>query len=60
MQQVKGNLFDFVGQHAAGVDGGVDEVNVDQVLTAGTRYVVAGRRLFTSGDNTKEAQRSIR
>jgi hypothetical protein len=25
MQQVKGNLFDFVGQHAAGVDGGVDE-----------------------------------
>ncbi|MGW4337131.1 hypothetical protein ACWEK5_30640 [Rhodococcus koreensis] len=43
---------------AAGVDGGVDETNLDHILTAGTGYVVVGRRLFTRSHHQPEgAQR---
>jgi ribulose-phosphate 3-epimerase len=34
-------------RYPTGVDGGVDEANAADVLAAGTRYVVVGRRLFT-------------
>jgi ribulose-phosphate 3-epimerase len=42
----------------AGVDGGVNEENVDRILAAGTGYVVVGRRLFTCSQHKPEgAQR---
>ena len=42
----------------AGVDGGVDEENVERILAAGTGYVVVGRRLFTCSSHEPEgAQR---
>ena len=34
-------------RHVAGVDGGVDVAGLPRILAAGTRYVVAGRSLFT-------------
>jgi len=35
-----------VGQQPVGVDGGVGEANLNDVLAAGASYVVIGRRLF--------------
>ena len=41
-------------QRTAGVDGGVNEGNLERVLMAGTRYVVVGRRLFTCSNHKPE------
>jgi pentose-5-phosphate-3-epimerase len=41
-----------------GVDGGVDEENVERILAAGAGYIVVGRRLFTCSDRKQQgAQR---
>ena len=41
-------------QRTAGVDGGVNEENLPQILAAGTGYVVVGRRLFTCSNSKQQ------
>jgi len=46
-------------QHSTGVDGGVTEAILDQILSAGTGYIVVGRRLFACSNERRNEDSTV-